>query len=146
MYRMLREHQSEGREDGFTLIELLVVVIIIGILAAIAIPVFLNQRERAWNSAAQSDVRNMATAQESYLTDNPAGGYADSVDPDLTDEGFNQSENVEVGVCTYDGGNAYVVAASHEQSDTTFYFDSSEGAIVDVEPDTTATCDTDPLS
>jgi prepilin-type N-terminal cleavage/methylation domain-containing protein len=54
---------------GFTLIELLIVVVIIGILAAIAIPKFKNSKERAIISQMRSDLRNMVTAQESYLAD-----------------------------------------------------------------------------
>lgn len=57
-------------QKGFTLIELLIVVAIIGILAAIAIPQFAAYRQRAYNSAAQSDVRNFKTAMEADFADN----------------------------------------------------------------------------
>jgi prepilin-type N-terminal cleavage/methylation domain-containing protein len=57
-------------KKGFTLIELLIVVVIIGILAAIAIPKFANTKEKAYIAAMKSDLRNMATAQESYFADN----------------------------------------------------------------------------
>jgi type IV pilus assembly protein PilA len=60
-------------DRGFTLIELLIVVVIIGILAAIAIPKFAATKEQAYVSEMKSDLRNLATAQEAYAGDN--GSY-----------------------------------------------------------------------
>jgi prepilin-type N-terminal cleavage/methylation domain-containing protein len=54
-------------EDGFTLIELLIVVVIIGILATIAIPQYANTKEKAYVGAMKSDLRNLASAEESYF-------------------------------------------------------------------------------
>jgi type IV pilus assembly protein PilA len=68
MLARIRKAQEE-REGGFTLIELLVVIIIIGILAAIAIPVFLNQRKKAVDASMKSDARTVANEEETYYTD-----------------------------------------------------------------------------
>ncbi|MBK5308266.1 MAG: prepilin-type N-terminal cleavage/methylation domain-containing protein, partial [Frankiaceae bacterium] len=57
---MLARIRKSQEDEGFTLIELLVVIIIIGILAAIAIPTFLNQRKKGWKSAIKSDLHNAA--------------------------------------------------------------------------------------
>jgi type IV pilus assembly protein PilA len=67
MLRKLRERISQ--EKGFTLIELLVVILIIGILAAIALPAFLGQRSKAQDTEAKTAVRTAATAMKTYYTD-----------------------------------------------------------------------------
>jgi prepilin-type N-terminal cleavage/methylation domain-containing protein len=61
---------AENKDSGFTLIELLVVMIIIGILAAIAIPAFLSQKKKAYTSSVRSDLRAVAQEIESYASDN----------------------------------------------------------------------------
>ena len=63
------QKSMKEKDQGFTLIELLVVIIIIGILAAIAIPVFLNQRKKAVDASAKSDLRTVANELETYATD-----------------------------------------------------------------------------
>jgi len=93
---------AEEREGGFTLIELLVVIIIIGILAAIAIPVFLNQRQKGYDAQAKADARNIATLEETYMTENNFYNPEGSAGSAATDLGYKKSSNVNaVTVVTY---------------------------------------------
>ena len=84
MLARIRKMQEEN-EGGFTLIELLVVMIIIGILAAIAIPLFLNQRKNAVDASMKSDVRTIANELESVYTDTQAypavAGFSGAANP-----------------------------------------------------------------
>ena len=90
MFTRLRAMTSRASDGGFSLIELLVVVIIIGILSAIAVPMFLKQKERAADSAMVSDVRNAISEIETYYTVNYA--YPESLDDLGEDFALNPSE------------------------------------------------------
>lgn len=95
-------------EKGFTLIELMIVIAIIGILAAIAIPQFSAYRKRAFNASAESDVRNLATAQEAYYVD--FSKYV-SGSSNLLSYGYVASNNVSA---TVNGdSSSYTISAYH---------------------------------
>lgn len=117
--------------EGFTLIELLVVVIIIGVLAAVAIPVFLNQREKAYTTAAKSDVRNMSKIEFGYFSTGNA--FAPSVAA-LETAGFARSypDDMTHAVCVINGdGPEFVVGARHHATGTTWLVPSNVGAVVE---------------
>ena len=115
----------EEREGGFTLIELLVVIIIIGILAAIAIPVFLNQRKKGYDAQAKSDLRNAATAEETVITD----GASDTTTlATLTTAGFKPSNNVSL-LGAVNGAVAFCLVGRNSNSSNYFLYNSGNGGL-----------------
>ncbi|MBW2064737.1 MAG: prepilin-type N-terminal cleavage/methylation domain-containing protein [Deltaproteobacteria bacterium] len=113
-------------EEGFTLIELMIVIAIIGILAAIAIPQFSAYRKRSYNSAAQSDLRNAATAQEAYYVDHQT--YADTLDDILgSTYGLFTSENVTISLDA--DTSRYTMTAYHSRGDKIYTLTGPGGTI-----------------
>ena len=105
-------HRAHGQE-GFTLIELLVVILIIGILAAVAIPAFLNQKSKATDANVKSDINTAQTALETYYTDNEtyaitANTDLSNIEPTLT-QSFAAPESLAVSGAS---ANGYTITAA----------------------------------
>lgn len=131
-----RMHKAqEGREAGFTLIELLVVMIIIGILAAIAIPAFLAQRTKSYEAAVKNDLKNAAIAEETYATDYQGNYVSESVNGKGTAgnplelEGYSGTTTVNIVSTATNtaGAQKYIITGSNVNGGATFCINSSVG-------------------
>lgn len=127
MLTELRTCRCDRDDRGFTLIELLVVIIIIGILASVAIPAFLSQRQKGYDAAAKSDVRDLANFEEIYLTD--FGEYGSLADVLANEPRVSASRGVTLTVVSYDGQRGYCLSAKHKTSPNTWYYDPQAGGL-----------------
>jgi len=116
------------QKKGFTLIELMIVIAIIGILAAIAIPQFAAYRVRGFNATAQSDLRNMLTAQEAYYADKQIYVGAGDVAVTLSAYGYTRSSNVTATIVS-SNSFTYQMTNSHGSGDRTWTITGPGGSI-----------------
>ncbi len=136
--RRMRDERAEG-DRGFTLIELLVVVVIIGVLIAIAIPLYLNYRKGAENKSAASDVRGAISAAEQYYTENGNVYPATVVGTTGTALAFAAQTNGTAETATVSSGNTlsfknntttYVICGVNSDGGVIYSYNSSNGGSV----------------
>jgi type IV pilus assembly protein PilA len=129
-----RQGNRASSEHGFTLIELLVVVLIIGILAAIAIPVFLNQKSKATGASAKEVARTGAQAAETYSTDH--NGDFGGIDAESLQSYEHQLQTAEGGTNAWlsaveatEAGKGYTVTATSPNGDTFTWAKNASGVV-----------------
>lgn len=114
-------------EGGFSLIELLIVIVIMSLLAAIAIPLFLSQRERAWAAQTVTALRNAATAMDAAAVSS-GGDYATFTIPQLVaEEGLKYSQGVVNLRVESANSQGFCLSAEHTSSLETTFWDSARG-------------------
>jgi type IV pilus assembly protein PilA len=122
----MRPGEKDG-DLGFTLIELLVVIIIIGILAAIALPIFLGQRQRAVEASMKSDLRVVAGRMETYFVDNFA--YPGDLSPFTGDLTITQNNTVTVETAGAAPGT-FCLKVVNANGRADLYYDSDRGGVL----------------
>jgi type IV pilus assembly protein PilA len=126
---LARRLRGNRADEGFTLIELLVVIVIIGILAAIAIPIFMSQRSKGFDSQAKSDLRNFATYEEDYLLETGGYGTGAAVMASPSSQGYKHNAQVAIKVVSYEGTKGYCLSAHQTASLNTYFYDSVAGGL-----------------
>jgi type IV pilus assembly protein PilA len=138
MHDTIRRLREKHRTDeGFTLIELLVVVVIIGVLVAIAVPVYLSYRQGAADKSAQSDVRGAISTIEQYYTDNsnaypttPAAVLATTYTIPSSTLKITLSDKTKLMFITDQTAGTYVICAKNDGGNKTYYYSSALGGSV----------------
>jgi type IV pilus assembly protein PilA len=126
---------KKNNENGFTIIELLIIVVVIGLLAAIAIPQFASYKQRSFDGRSQSDLRNAITVEEAYFVDNEAYTAAPS---DLITLGFKASPGVNLAIAL--NGTGWSAYSVHNQGAYKYCFDSSNSVVGIVNVNPAAAC------